>query len=103
MRLMCIHRFCIPSSVKSAIWSTAFVSRPAAACHVLIRAVKGTAALARKDQLCPIAGINCGVMLFRNSGWSKAFLEQLWSYAHLGDDALQDMHSVHFVEHISVV
>jgi hypothetical protein len=40
------------------------------------------------------AGINCGVMMFRNSDWSRAFLEQLWSYAHLGDEALQTMHAV---------
>ncbi len=40
------------------------------------------------------AGINCGVMMFRNSAWSRAFLAQLWGYAHLGEQALLEMHSV---------
>ena len=37
------------------------------------------------------AGINTGVMLFRNTPWSKAFLEELYGYAQLGEEALQEM------------
>jgi hypothetical protein len=40
------------------------------------------------------AGINCGVMMFRNSDWSRAFLAQLSDYAHLGEEALLQMRPV---------
>eukprot|EP00208_Stichococcus_sp_RCC1054_P005833 CAMPEP_0206142774 /NCGR_PEP_ID=MMETSP1473-20131121/18136_1 /ASSEMBLY_ACC=CAM_ASM_001109 /TAXON_ID=1461547 /ORGANISM="Stichococcus sp, Strain RCC1054" /LENGTH=1052 /DNA_ID=CAMNT_0053537897 /DNA_START=385 /DNA_END=3544 /DNA_ORIENTATION=+ len=41
-----------------------------------------------------LEGINCGVMMFRNSAWSRAFLAELSEYAHLGEDALLEMRPV---------
>lgn len=43
------------------------------------------------------AGINCGVMMFRNSAWSRAFLAQLSDYAHLGEEALLEMRPVRVI------
>lgn len=40
------------------------------------------------------AGINTGVMLFRNTAWSLAFLDELYDYALMGEEALQDMRQV---------
>ena len=38
-------------------------------------------------------------MMFRNSDWSRAFLEQLSEYAHLGEEALLQMRPVCIVNH----
>jgi len=40
------------------------------------------------------AGINTGVMLFRNTAWSRSLLDELYGYALLGDRALQEMKAV---------
>ncbi len=43
---------------------------------------------------CACAGINTGVMLFRNTAWSRQLLDELYGYAQLGDEALQEMRAV---------
>ena len=43
------------------------------------------------------AGINTGVMLFRNTAWSLAFLDELYGYAKMGEEALQDMRQVRLI------
>ena len=43
---------------------------------------------------CNAPGINTGVMLFRNTAWSRSLLDELYGYAQLGDEALQEMKAV---------
>ena len=37
----------------------------------------------------PLAGINCGVMLFRNTEWAAAFLEDVGQYAYMHHDTIE--------------
>ena len=34
------------------------------------------------------------MMLFRNTAWSRQLLDELYAYAQLGDEALQEMRAV---------
>ena len=47
-----------------------------------------------RSSRCACAGINTGVMLFRNTAWSRQLLDELYGYAQLGDEALQEMRAV---------
>ena len=75
-----------------------------ACCHLVRRtiAISGVApcclvlpvTYARAQECCACAGINTGVMLFRNTAWSRRLLDELYGYAQLGDEALQEMRAV---------
>ena len=38
----------------------------------------------------PLAGINCGVMLIRNTEWAAAFLADVGQYAYMHRDTIEE-------------